>query len=741
MPEDKKNTWETPQILSDLPLRNEDQAHFHFDEFAVTLARLISSPLTHTPIVIGVSGPWGSGKTTLLKRVMIKLNETEKKKKPSFVNETESDKSFRTCKTVWFDAWKYNDEGKLLVAFVRVILGTMKKDGLKNKVKAIWEDPHQPKYDLLSMFVNAFQLKFGGLGTEFQIKLDPQGHKEESPFASHTAFFDHFDETFERLLATWVHGKDYEKIQDKKGALVVFIDDLDRCLPEKMIQVLESVKLFLDKPGCIFVIGAHTQVVQDAVKKFYVDMTAETASDYLEKIIQLRFELPPILEGQMGDFITATGLPQESLENWETIVAGAEVNPRKVKTFLNDLNLAWALLVNSGQTQGMERTDFTRWQVLMRAAPSAFKDEIHKLDLDKDLRFKFVQNALAWALNKGDATITEYFKGFDKYNYLKHTLKKIGAFSQRFDAESLDAFIHFVSPPRPPEPEKAPAEVKDSHEKEMLEEEILAEKVVRGEAKPKKDAHRPAVPDRTGMQEEGGLKFMQVSDGKFLMGSRYDNKLADSYEKPQHIVELKDYWIGQFLVTNEQYAIFVEATSQKHDRVKDWKKKLDHPIVNVSWNDAQAYCRWLNETQSTGLLKDYVFRLPTEAEWEKAARGEFGFEWPWGNEFDKNKCNSSEGRRGGTTAVGAYSPAGDSPYGAADMVGNVFEWTQSLFKGYPYFEDSCEDIKAKGMRVVRGGSWFNEKLNARCAYRSGLSSDDHNSGLGFRVVISRTIGS
>lgn len=733
MPEDKKNTYESPQILSDLPLSNEDQAHFHFDEFSITLAGLISNPLTRTPIVIGVSGPWGSGKTTLLKRIMTKLNEIQ------------PDKSFRTCKTVWFDAWKYNDEGKLMVALVRVILGTMKKDGLKNKVKAIWEDPAQPKYDLLSMFVNAFQLKFGGLGAEFQIKLDPEGHKEQSPFASYTAFFDYFDETFERLLATWVHGKDYDKIQDREGALVVFIDDLDRCLPEKTVQVLETIKLFLDKPGCVFVIGAHTQVVQEAVKKFYVDMTTETASDYLEKIIQLRFELPPIREDQMGDFVTATGLPQESLEAWETIVAGAEINPRKVKTFLNDLNLAWALLVNSGQAQGMERADFTRWQVLMRAAPSGFKDEIHKLDLDKGLRFKFVQNALAWALGTDDMTIPEYFKGFDKYHYLKHTLKKIGKFSRSFDAESLDAFIHFVSPTRSPEPEKTPADVKDIHEKEMLEAsakeekegEIFAEKIVRDEAKPENDVYRPAIPDRAGMQIVDGAKFVKVQEGKFLMGSRYDNKLADSYEKPQHIAEVKAYWIGRFLVTNEQYAIFVDATGQKHDWARDWKKKLDHPVVNVSRNDAQAYCMWLTETQCTGLLKNFILRLPTEAEWEKAARGEFGFEWPWGNEFDKNRCNSSEGHKGNTTVVGAYSPEGDSPYGVADMVGNVFEWTQSPFKRYPYVEDSAEDIKTKEAYVVRGGSWFTEQVIVRCAYRSGLNSDDHNSGLGFRVVLSR----
>ena len=275
MAEAKKRNWETPQILSDLPLRETDTAHFHFDEFAATLARLVADPSTRTPLTIGVSGAWGSGKTTLLQRVQTLLDTRSKQGKPFFANANEPADKFRKTKTVWFDAWKYNDENELLVALVSVILGAMKKDSLKNKVKAIWEDPTQPKYDLLSMFVNAFQLKFGGLGAEFQIKLDPQGHKEESPFASHTAFFDHFNDAFERLLAAWVHGQDYEKIQEAEGALVIFIDDLDRCLPEKTVQVLETVKLFLDKPGCVFMIGAHTQVIQEAVTKHYAGMTAE----------------------------------------------------------------------------------------------------------------------------------------------------------------------------------------------------------------------------------------------------------------------------------------------------------------------------------------------------------------------------------------------------------------------------------------------------------------------------------
>jgi formylglycine-generating enzyme required for sulfatase activity len=229
------------------------------------------------------------------------------------------------------------------------------------------------------------------------------------------------------------------------------------------------------------------------------------------------------------------------------------------------------------------------------------------------------------------------------------------------------------------------------------------------------------------IKQLGGIEFVRIPAGIFVMGSRGDNPLALNTEKPQHVVAiLYDYWIGQFPVTNEQFAKFVEAKKHKHEWIKDWKEKTDHPVVNVYWDDAQAYCRWLNETHDSELPKGYAFRLPTEAEWEKAARGEFGFEWPWGNEFDKNKCNSYEGSKGDTTPVGLYSPTGDSPYGCADMVGNVWEWTQSLDKGYPYdAKDGREDFNAAGGRVnpgdrvLRGGSFYYLYRGARCAFRLG----------------------
>jgi formylglycine-generating enzyme required for sulfatase activity len=197
--------------------------------------------------------------------------------------------------------------------------------------------------------------------------------------------------------------------------------------------------------------------------------------------------------------------------------------------------------------------------------------------------------------------------------------------------------------------------------------------------------------------------------------------------------------MARFILTNEQYAQYLGK--EKHP-VKDWTKKKDHPVVNVSWDDAMAYCKWFNQTFKSE-LGDLLLRLPSEAEWEKAARGAYGNEWPWGNEFDPNKCNSNEGKKGGTTPVGAYSSfGGDSPYGCADMAGNVWEWCTDWYAEDEYKKRVSAAIadprgpQSGTSRVLRGGSFDVNYWLVRCALRSGGYPDNRNLSLGFRVCVS-----
>ncbi len=235
-----------------------------------------------------------------------------------------------------------------------------------------------------------------------------------------------------------------------------------------------------------------------------------------------------------------------------------------------------------------------------------------------------------------------------------------------------------------------------------------------------------------------GMELMRVPAGKFLMGSTKENKSAFDGERPQHTVDIPyDYWMARFPVTNELFNAYAKSKGIKHP-VDGWEKKKDHPVVSVKWADAMAYCQWLNSLLKGELHSGLVLRLPTEAEWEKAARGTDGLEYPWGNTFDKNKCNTIEGGKGGTTPVGLYSPQGDSPYGCADMSGNIWEWTHSLMKAYPYNgKDGREDEKASDARVLRGGSFDDGyEHNAHCASRVGFRIRYILRSGGFRVVAS-----
>jgi formylglycine-generating enzyme required for sulfatase activity len=238
-----------------------------------------------------------------------------------------------------------------------------------------------------------------------------------------------------------------------------------------------------------------------------------------------------------------------------------------------------------------------------------------------------------------------------------------------------------------------------------------------------------------------------IPAGSFLMGTSEEDipTLMKKFgrergwydrEVPRHQVYVGDFHIAKYPVTNAEYKRFVDANLEQtvpYDWYRDVRSfaqgEADHPVVSVTWHDAVAYCRWL--TKVTGRS----YRLPTEAEWEKAARGRDGRIYPWGDEWDAERCNTKEDGKWGTTLVGSY-PQGASPYGVLDMAGNVWEWCHSLYRPYPYnAQDGREDAEAKGLRVVRGGGFCNRGRNVRCATRYERDPDVMSSSRGFRIAL------
>lgn len=185
-------------------------------------------------------------------------------------------------------------------------------------------------------------------------------------------------------------------------------------------------------------------------------------------------------------------------------------------------------------------------------------------------------------------------------------------------------------------------------------------------------------------------------------------------------VYLSGFFIDKHPVTNDQYMEFVCETQYPHP--PSWTNgcypdhKARHPVTSVSWDDAEQYCKW--RSRKTVL----EVTLPTEQEWEKAARGPYGYRYPWGNQFDQQRCNIGHGARGDTNRIDAY-PQGISPYGCWDMCGNVWEWTDTWF------------AEKENIIVLKGGSYYFDEEFAPLWVRYNDPKTDKWFDLGFRCVV------
>ena len=230
-----------------------------------------------------------------------------------------------------------------------------------------------------------------------------------------------------------------------------------------------------------------------------------------------------------------------------------------------------------------------------------------------------------------------------------------------------------------------------------------------------------------------GFPVVWIPPEPFLMGSDKERDAHARYDEvPQHEVMLPGYWIGRIPVTVAQFRLFAEESGYEVDK-RSLRAPEDHPMRYVTWQNALDYCRWLDG--QTGL----PVTLPSEAEWEKAARGTDGQIYPWGDAPPAEDLGNFDNHVGNTTPVGTYSPQGDSPYGCVDMIGNVWEWTRSLYKDYPYDSaDGRENLEAGDYvpRVVRGGAFYLSSRLVRCAFRDWDAPRDRDWSIGFRVVVS-----
>jgi formylglycine-generating enzyme required for sulfatase activity len=647
-------------IISDLPV-SETEA-FNFDAYAKTIADVIASKENQTPLAVGIYGAWGTGKTSLMQTVRHVLQ------KEQYANAAH----YRRCKTIWFQAWKYAKEDEILAALIETIFKAMDEDDFFNWTKSQVEK--LTKRIKTSKIVESVTKLLTGMDvTEFFGELD---------YKDKLGFYTTFDRFFDDLIWTYMSWRfklsASEQYDDRKGVLAIFVDDLDRCPQPRIIQVLETIKLFMDKKGCVFVIGADHEIIESTLVDTY---GKDGAVRFMDKIVQVTFKLPQIPVESFASYIAkiAPRAAENIKPHLPVIMPVISHNPRQLKRFLNNVNLLEGLLRNSGIDVDFKHLLF--WNMLDLVYP-----DLAKQCIENPASLELLQSRVK--------TLLETNAGDQRWDLSPEALKAVPKSFHHFiqDKKLVDLLASFSLP-----------------KKQLIRLCTMSQIVVSEE-----EALRP---ERSKGVRAGLGEMAVISAGHFLYGKDKQTITIDT-----------DFEMDIYPVTNRQFAAFIKSKGYEENEYWSeeglkWRTKneamepeywhdekwnqSEHPVVGVSWYEADAFARWSGKA------------LPTEEQWERAARGTDGRQYPWGDEFDEERCNTEESNIGKTTRVTRY-PNGISPDGCYDMAGNVWEWTASEYD--------------KDRMVLRGGSWNYDRSFARCADRNWFRPNFRNSFVGFRCV-------
>jgi len=749
-------------LWTDQPILGAAHDQLNFSHYAKVLAEVVLT--ADTPITIGVFGPWGSGKTSLMRLVAEQL-----------INRRTA--GHRWARAVWFNAWQYErDEGALWRALLLRVLEGLESEQLSEEDAQqiadwrmrLYTDVQRTETGSIhidwpklgkgalhlglslipspSTFLELAQLLQGETGTLEEIASAFQRERTEI-YRRQLMLLEEFQGGFAHLVR--------EYVWSRNGLLVVFIDDLDRCLPDRAVEVLEAIKLFLDVRGCVFFIAVDRDIIERVVRVQYASYMVEedereshipsAGQSYLEKIVQLPFHLPPLEDDHIASFIDQHN-PHLPVGCRDILTLGLEHNPRVVKRTLNIFRLLLKLSehrVAEGTMEPIVPELLAKMVVIQARYRDLYRDLLEYPNLIQDLELAAregmeVQRAVSPLAEEAPETVTLLEK-YLRYKPLLRMLRVEPAFAN-LTRHQINAYIyltrttsedagpaHEVEAARlwqdllSNDPTRLRASVAAVHAEgltaqyvealaQLLEQETKASSLERISA----GTALAYLGDPRDFDE-----MLDVPGGEFKHGEKKEPTYAMAYR------------IGRYPVTNAQYARFladnptypVPYLDEVWAEPYNWDPqrrtypagKANHPVVMVSWEDTIAYCEWAG------------VRLPTETEWEKAARGEDGRIYPWGDEFDSERANVREGGVGSTTPVGVY-PDGASPYGLLDCAGNVWEWTTSRSAESQATPSSAEAL------VIRGGSWNFRAEDARCFAREKSHPGHRSSSIGFRVV-------
>ncbi len=716
-----------------------------------------------TPITIGIFGPWGSGKTSLMRMIERGLNNQRAEDHTSVM-------------TVWFNAWQYNREEALWRALLLRILDVLRnsqtdnqdfhdeldrlEDSLYQTVE--WEEIGPWTIDWLQFIKHTFgkatdtAVQFvPGVAPLIKIlnearELFPNDEDEVAAvfqqkvteYRRHQVHsMEQFRRGFEEVLR--------EHVVSRNQRLIVFIDDLDRCVPDKAIPILEAINLYLDVPGCVFFLGVDRDVIEKGIRVRYQDFLlgpeeqlAEedlfrripiTGQDYMEKIVQLPFALPTPRQQQIEQFVKSL-LPDE-LDNCATVFAlGLEENPRKIKRGIHVFHML-RRLAKLANIEDLDPALLAKIVIIQSRYRGLYADIIQ----DANLLPKLEQFARGKIEMPELSVAGQHDLRHQNPRLRLRRMLSIAPYFEPLPLKQLGLYLYLThTASEAKEPIESQIRVASEEIEQHLLQDLLSDNI---------DWIQDTVKSiRVAKQEQayGQLLLKKLESQESLpptarrsIGTAL-SLLGDPRDFDAMIqVPCQAFCIGKYPVTNGQFQRFVRAGGYENKDYwdeKGWqwvsvsqvKGPLawdnpgwdadNRPVAGINWYEANAYCAWLRAHEG----KDY--RLPTVDEWLMAFQGEDKTKYPWGDELPSNSGYANTTKEGlhTTTAVGLY-PLGTNAWGFADMVGNVWEWTGT--KG-----------EQPGTRLLKGGSWQDNLEGAHSEVSKAILPTFRDLTTGFRVL-------
>ncbi len=729
---------------TDQPILEVNDDRFDFYDYAEALSQFLLKG--RTPVTVGIFGPWGSGKTSLMRLIMEKV-----------LNRRTAE--HRLAHVVWFNAWQHEREpGPMRRSLLLEVLEGLKGLDLSQEAREEIEDLESRLYAELEMGKRILKIDWAkpGKGTlSMALPFEPQPHTvvellkvfdgkaealenalgsiRQEELEGHRRQFKLLQE-FREKLAEIVH----EQVWTRNGLLLVFVDDLDRCRSEHTLQVLETIKLLLDLPGCACFIAADHERIERVVRERYGMQEEGVGESYLEKLVQLPFYLPPLEEAQMVEFV-ANSVPDLSPEVHRIFAYGLPPNPRMLKRILNIYRLLETLAqrrISRGRMLQIDPTLLAKMVVIQNRYRDLYHDLLEYPNLLQEIELRAradepveeENELIVPGLKPAAPLISKYLQRRPLARILR-----VGASFAGLTPLEVGSYLHLISTTG-----QEQATAPDPFQRlwdELLSGDwgrIRAGVAVVSQRKMERE-YAEALTKL--MSRNGDTPFRQRLSAAWALGYLGDPRPLDEtvlipggefpYGKEQLLYYLLPYRISRHLVTNAQYAKFLQAhpeipvphVGEGWARTFNWDSrrriypegKGNWPVVLVAWEEAAAYCTWVGG------------RLPKQEEWERAARGTDGRIYPWGNHFDARWANTREGGLGSPTPVGIFTE-GRSPEGLYDVAGNVWEWTASDY-----------NLQTK---VIRGGAW-NFPSDSAQLFASERSQPDHRSHtIGFRVAFS-----